>query len=129
MVKEAIIRTNENLAVTAANSGKVDLIMKYVSPMVEDGTAPAWAYQIMAGVYTDKGDKTKAADVIAKGKEKHPDDPEIYIAEINLAFENAETDKAGKLIETAKNKFPDKKASFILLEVNFHLTKIGRAHV
>lgn len=123
VVKSAIKSINENLAVTAANSGKVDLIMKYVSPMVEDGSGPAWAYQIMAGVYTEKGDKTKAGEIIAKGKEKHPDDSEIYIAEINLTFENGETDKAGNLIDAAKSKFPDKKAKFILLEVNFHLTK------
>lgn len=113
----------ENLAVTAANSGKEDLIMTYVAPMVDAGTAPAWAYQVMAAIYIGKGDKTKASEIIKKGKEKHPDDSEIYIAEINLAFENGETDNAGALIETAKNKFPEKKANFILLEVNFHLTK------
>lgn len=113
----------ENLAVTAANSGKIDQIMAYVSPMVEAGTAPAWAYNVMVGVYLDKGDKTKAAEVIKKGKEMHPNEADIYIAEINLAFENGETDNAGTLIEAAKNKFPDKKANFILLEVNFQLTK------
>lgn len=113
----------ENLAVTAANSGKIDRIMAYVAPMVENGTAPAWAYQVMVGVYLDKGDKTKAAEIIKKGKEKHPNEADIYIAEINLAFENGETDNAGVLIEAAKSKFPDKKANFILLEVNFQLTK------
>jgi hypothetical protein len=120
---KAVAVIAENLAVTAANSGKEDLIMAYVAPMVDKGDAPAWAYQVMAQVYLGKGDKTKAGEIIKKGKEKHPEDAEIYIAEINLAFENGETDNAGTLIETAKTKFPDKKANFILLEVNFHLTK------
>jgi hypothetical protein len=113
----------ENLAVTAANSGNIDRIMTYVAPMVDAGNAPAWAYQVMAGIYMEKGDKTKAAEIIKKGKVQHPDQADIYIAEINLAFENGETDNAGTLIEAAKNKFPDKKANFILLEVNFQLTK------
>lgn len=122
----AINATNtiaENLAVTAANSGNLDMIMKYVSPLVEKGIAPAWAYQVMSGVYLEKKDQNKASEIIAKGKEKHPNDAEIYIAEINLAFELNETDKVGTLIEAAKAKFPDKKANFILLEVNFLLTK------
>lgn len=114
---------SENLAVTAANSNKEPLILKYVSPMVEKGNAPAWAYQVMAAYYIGKGDKVKAGELIKKGKEQHPEDAEIYIAEINLAFENGETDNAGTLIEQAKTKFPDKRANFILLEVNFHLTK------
>ncbi len=123
MVIRAIQAINDNLAVTAANSGDINQIMKYVAPLVENGTAPAWAYQVMAGVYMGQGNKTKASEVITKGKEKYPEDAEIFIAEINMAFENGETDKAGQLIETAKTKFPDKKANFILLEVNFHLTK------
>lgn len=122
-VLNALQSIKENLAVTAANSGKEELIMKYVAPMIEDGSAPAWAYQVMVDLYVRKGDKTKAGEIIAKGKQKHPNDAEIYVAEINLAFENNETDKAGSLIEEAKTKFPDKNANFILLEVNFHLTK------
>jgi|SRR5688572_18821284 len=119
----AIKVINENLGITAANTGKEDMIMKYVAPMVEKGDAPAWAYQVMANIYIGKKDMGKAGELIRTGKEKHPEDAEIYIAEINLAFENGETDKAGQLIEAAKSKFPDKKANFILLEVNFHLTK------
>lgn len=113
----------ENLAITAANSGKEDMIMKYVAPLVERGTAPAWAYQVMSAIYLEKKDLEKAKAVIAKGKEKYPDESDIYEAEINLCFELGETDKAGTLIESAKTKFPDKKAKFILLEVNFLLTK------
>src|SRR5690606_31174298 len=60
---------------------------------------------------------------LAKGKAKFPDESNIYLAEIQLALKDKDTEKASKLLEEAKTKFPDKKQDFVLEEVNFYLTE------
>jgi len=112
-----------NIVVAAFRTGKDDLILKYVEPLVNSGDASAEGYGYMSQFYLSKGNKEKATEVIKKGKEKYPEEKSIYLAEINLALELNETDKAGNLINEAKLKFPNDKADFILAEVNFNLLK------
>jgi len=113
----------DNIIIASFRIGKDEYITKYVEPMVNNGTSSADGYGYLAQHYMSKGDKDKAMETIKKGKEKYADQKNIYLAEINLMLELNETDKAGTLIEEAKQKFASDKADFILAEVNFHLLK------
>lgn len=124
---EAVVKNlqvvKDNIVVAAFRTGKEDMILKYVEPMVTSGEASADGYGYLSQYYLSKGNKEKAKEIILKGKEKYSEQKSIYLAEINLMLELNETDKAGTLINEAKQKFPNDKADFILAEVNFHLLK------
>ena len=122
-VQQNLDAINSNLVGAAFNTNKDEPIQKYVEPMITNGTGSVDAYRYMIDYYLSKGNKEKAGMALTKMKEKFPDNKYTYISEINLGFENGETDKVGTLIDAAKTKFPDSKADFILLEVNFQLTK------
>lgn len=111
-----------NITLCYINKGDDDNTIKYSNDLLNAGYDSAWVYQTLAYSYIKKGDKVKAAEVLVKGKEKYPTNADIFLADLRMALDNGETEKAKNLIEEGKQKFPNKKAEIILEEVNFYLS-------
>lgn len=120
--KDASKAAMVNVTLSYVNKGDDDNTIKYATELLSLGYDSAWVYQTLSYAYIKKEDKTKAAEILSKGKEKYPNNAEIFLADLRLALDNGETERAKNLIEEGKSKFPGKKADIILEEVNFYLS-------
>lgn len=111
------------MLITAVSAEQKEKIISLGEMVLAKGIADPWVYQAMAGVYIDNKDLANAKTILAKGKEKYPNESAIYLAELRVAFDENDTQRAQQIIKEGKEKFPDKKADFILEEVNIYLTQ------
>jgi tetratricopeptide (TPR) repeat protein len=110
-----------NISLAYTNMGDDANAIRTSEELLTVGYDSAWVYQNLSYLYLKKGDKTKAGDILTKGKQKFPSNADLFMADLMLALDNKETERAKMLIEEGKTKFPTKKADIILQEVNFYL--------
>lgn len=121
-IRDAANGILQNMVICAINMGNNDQVISLSEQCITNGADSAWVYQNLSMAYSKAGNNTKANEVLTKGKQRFPNDADIFIADLRMALDNKETDRAKALIEEGKTKFPEKKADFILEEVNFYLT-------
>ena len=94
----------------AANSSEqYDKAIEHFNAYIENGGTSSDPVKLLNNIYIQKGDKEKALEVIRKGKEKFPEDPDFPKLEIGALIELNRIDEAKSGLEDAIKKEPDNK--------------------
>lgn len=94
----------------AANSSEqYDKAIEHFTAYVDNGGTSSDPLKLLNNIYIQKGDKEKALEVIRKGKEKFPEDPDFPKLEIGALIELNRIDEAKAGLEEAIKSEPDNK--------------------
>lgn len=113
---------NNNIVYASMLSEDIKLAKSVSEPIAENGCA-SWVYTQLSKIYLSENNTEKANYWIQKGKTFHPNDTTLSIAEIDIALESGDGEKAISLINAAKAKYPTKAAEISRQEVNYYINK------
>ncbi|MDA9564174.1 tetratricopeptide repeat protein [Flavobacteriales bacterium] len=94
-------------AVAYKQTGNNEKAVTYLNKCIEIDFEGAQAYNYLLDLYTTAGDNDAYARTIQEGRAKYPDDDGLLTAEINIALQSDNVDKAVENLNQAIAKSPD----------------------
>lgn len=102
-------------ALSAANGGMNEIAKEKFSELIDMNYNNAGIYSELANIYKKEENFEKAEEVLAKGREKYPDDNGILIAEINILLGQGRFDEVVSKLKHSIELEPENPSLYLAL--------------
>lgn len=126
----SFVSARNNLGRMLAAQGKMAEAIKQFELVLKSEPAHVQAHYNLGAIYSDAGDFAKAADHFARARTSAPDDPQLALAFLNVAFRANRAQEANASVEFLERSFAsDEKGLFTLASLLAQNSQYERAVV
>ena len=111
------IGARNNLGRLLAERGQTSAAIAQFESVLKTDPSHVQAHYNLGALYSDAGDFAKAVDHFARARQVEPDDPQLALAYVNVAYRASRRDDANSVADWLERKFADDPKGLLTLAI------------